>query len=84
MDKISVLRGSIKRFYNQIKKPNTCPSKKCKAIEKLEQTSNKYIEALVYDDEIEWQSFFNIIDILNDNISYLKQTITCQNLEKSQ
>lgn len=75
MDKISILRGSIKRFYNQIKSPHTCPSKKCKAIKKLEQTCNKYIEALVYDDEIEWQSLFNIIDILNDNISFLKQNI---------
>lgn len=78
MDKVSRLRGCIKRFYNQIKKPTTCPHKKYYLIKKIEQKSHQYIEALIYDDSVEWQSFYNIIDILNDNISYLKQNCKCQ------
>lgn len=75
MDKISIYRGSIKRFYNQIKKPNICPSKKCKIIQKLESASQKYIHALVYDDNIEWQAFYDIVDLLCDNINYLKKNM---------
>lgn len=75
MDKISICRGSIKRFYNQIKKPDICPSKKCKIIQKLEKVSYAYAEALAYNDNIEWQQFYDILDVLSDNINYLKQNM---------
>lgn len=75
MDKISIYRGSIKRFYNQIKKPNVCPSKKCKIIQKIEKVSHDYVEALAYNDSIEWQQFYDILDVLFDNINFLKQNM---------
>ena len=75
MDKISILRHTIKRFYTQIKKPNICTSKKCLIIQKLEKVYQKYLEALAYNDEIEWQQFFDILDLLNDNIKFLKQKL---------
>lgn len=75
MDKISVLRGTIKRFYTQIKKPNVCTSKKCLLIQKLEQSSHKYLEALAHDDSIQWQQFYDILDLLCDNINFLKQKL---------
>lgn len=72
MDKISIYRGHIKRFYNKIKTPNLCPSKKCKLIQSIEKIYDKYIEAIAISDQIEWQQFYDIVDLLNDNLNYLK------------
>ena len=73
MDKISIYRGHIKRFYNKIKKPDTCPLKKCNLLVSLEKACFKYITELAHNDNIQWQDYFSIIDVLTDNINCLKE-----------
>jgi hypothetical protein len=75
MDKTSIYRGHIKRFYNQIKKPDTCPSKKCNLIKSLEKACFKYIIQLAHNDTIQWQDYYSIIDVLTDNINCLKEKV---------
>lgn len=73
MDKVSILRGTIQRFYNKIKSPAVCPSKKCLLIRKIESIYERYIIAIAFDETVEWQQFYDIVDLLNDNLNYLKQ-----------
>lgn len=75
MDPISLQRGKIERFYNKIKKPDVCPLKKSKIIPKLFQATQKYIEILAYDNEIQWQDFYSIIDVLNDNLKFITEKV---------
>lgn len=75
MDKITALRHNIKLLHQKIKDENLGPFSKVLLIEKLQQVSYQYLIELAFDDNIEWQQYFDIIDILSDNINYLKQKI---------
>jgi hypothetical protein len=74
-NKVTRFRNQMERLYKQLKLPNISTYEYVKLLVELEKVSFQYIGALVMDDTIDHLQFFDLIDILNDNISFLKEKI---------
>ena len=72
---VTRLRNKIAKLYNELKQPATNLSQSLQIILELEKVSLQYIAALANDTEISYLDFYSIIDVLNDNITCLKETI---------
>lgn len=76
MDKqVTRYRNQIKKLYNQLKQPNISTSCYVQLLIQLEKASYQYIAALANDETIDYLQFFDLVDVLNDNIACLKEKI---------
>lgn len=66
----SKMAGLIKKIRS---KPNISSPKIKKYIAQLIETCDQYIIAIAYADHISYLEFFNLIDIIEDNINCLQQ-----------
>jgi len=76
MDKqVTRYRNQIKKLYDQLKQPNISTSCYVQLLIQLEKASYQYIAALANDETIDYLQFFDLVDVLNDNIACLKEKI---------
>lgn len=73
MNKADILRQNLKLLYKKIKNKNLNKNEKLIFFIKLQIISDKYIRELAEDEKIQWQDFYSIVDVLNDNLYFLKK-----------